>query len=86
MYWAYNFAPACKLRPAHNVYEIFWVTKGEKWYYYKRCSTIHCEKGEPNLTTLIFKRDYKMNMPQDFLIGDKWNGLVGIFNFYVKRF
>ena len=64
MYWAYNFAPACKLRPSHNVYEIFWVTKGEKWNYSKRCSTHHCEDGEPNLTTLKFIRDYKMNMPK----------------------
>ena len=64
MYWAYNFAPACRLRPAHNVYEIFWITKGKKWHYHKRCSTDHCQKGEPNLTTLLFKRDYKMNMPK----------------------
>lgn len=64
LYWVYNFAPACKLRPAHNMYEIFWVTKGSKWHYNKRCSTEHCQKGEPNLATLIFKRDYKMNMPK----------------------
>lgn len=64
MYWVYNFAPACKLRPAHNVYEIFWLTKGDNWHFNKRCSTHHCEKGEPNLSTFIFKRDYKMNMPK----------------------
>jgi DNA modification methylase len=64
MYWTYNFAPACKMRPAHNVYEIFWITKGEKWHYHNRCSTHHCQKGEPNLTTLKFIRDYKMNMPK----------------------
>jgi site-specific DNA-methyltransferase (adenine-specific) len=64
LYWAYNFAPACKLRPAHNIYEIFWVTKGKTWHYHNRCSTLHCTAGEPNLTTLIFKRDYKMNMPK----------------------
>lgn len=33
MYWTYNFAPACKLRPAHNVYEIFWVTRDGGWHY-----------------------------------------------------
>jgi len=64
MYWTYNFAPACKLRPAHNVYEIFWVTKGKTWHYNKRCSTVHCQNGESNLTTLKFIRDYKMNMPK----------------------
>ena len=64
MYWAYNFAPACKFRPAHNIYEIFWLTNDGGWHYNKRCNTYHCEKGEPNLTTLIFKRDYKMNMPK----------------------
>ena len=64
LYWTYNFAPACKKRPAHNVYEIFWVTKGDIWTYNNRCSTEHCQKGEPNLTTLNFKRDYKMKMPK----------------------
>ncbi|MCX8173305.1 MAG: site-specific DNA-methyltransferase [Thermoplasmata archaeon] len=64
MYWCYNFAPACKVRPAHNVYEIFWVTKGEQWTYNLRCNTHHCKKGEPNLTTLSFKRDYKVRMPK----------------------
>lgn len=64
LYWVYNFAPACKIRPAHNVYEIFWVTKGDRWYYHNRCSTSHCTSGEPNLTTLNFKKDYKVNMPK----------------------
>ena len=64
MYWKYNFAPACKLRPAHNVYEIFWITKDNDWHYSKRCNTHHCKNGEPNLTALVFKRDYKMNMPK----------------------
>ncbi len=64
MYWTYNFAPACKNRPTHNVYEIFWVTKDGGWYYHNRCSTAHCQNGEPNLSTLNFKRDYKMNMPK----------------------
>jgi len=64
MYWTYNFAPACKNRPAHNIYEIFWVTKDGGWHYNNRCSTHHCTEGEPNLTTLKFIRDYKMNMPK----------------------
>ncbi len=64
LYWSYNFAPACKKRPAHNIYEIFWITKGNKWTYNNRCTTEHCQKGEPNLGTLIFKRDYKVNMPK----------------------
>ena len=64
MYWNYNFAPACKLRPAHNVYEIFWVTGDGGWHYNKRCSTHHCTRGEPNLATLKFIRDYKRNMPK----------------------
>ena len=64
MYWIYNFAPAARKRPSHNVYEIFWVTKGKEWTYNKRCSTEHCTSGEPNLASLIFKRDYKVNMPK----------------------
>lgn len=64
MYWCYNFAPVCRKKPSHNVYEIFWVTKGEKWIFHNRCTTHHCQKGEPNLTTLNFKRDYKVNMPK----------------------
>ncbi len=64
MYWTYNFAPVCRKRPSHNVYEIYWVTKGEKWTFKNRCSTHHCQYGEPNLSTLNFKRDYKVNMPK----------------------
>ena len=64
LYWVYNFAPVCRKKPSHNVYEIYWVTKGKKWTYNKRCSTEHCQKGEPNLATLKFARDYKMNMPK----------------------
>jgi len=64
LYWIYNFATASKKRPSHNVYEIYWVTKSEKWTYHKRCNTSHCLSGEPNLTSLIFKRDYKINMPK----------------------
>jgi len=62
LYWTYNFAPRCYRKPSHNVYEIFWVTKGSTWKYNNRCSTEHCLKGEPNLTTLRFKKDYKINM------------------------
>lgn len=64
MYWSYNFAPACKNRPAHNIYEIFWITKGKEWAYNNRCNTDHCLEGESNLTMLDFKRDYKVNMPK----------------------
>jgi len=64
LYWTYNFAPRCLKRPSHNIYEIYWVTKGNKWFYNNRCSTSHCQKGEPNLTLLNFKRDYKVNMPK----------------------
>ena len=28
MYWTYNFAPVCRRKTSHNVYEIYWVTKG----------------------------------------------------------
>lgn len=64
MYWVYNFAPVCRKKTAHNVYEIYWITKGEKWIFNNRCTTHHCQQGEPNLSTLIFKRDYKVNMPK----------------------
>jgi DNA modification methylase len=64
LYWIYNFAPVCRKKPSHNVYEIYWVTKSDEWTYHKRCSTEHCLIGEPNLTTLKFIRDYKVNMPK----------------------
>ena len=64
LYWTYNFAPTCRVKPSHNVYEIYWVTKGDRWTYHNRCSTHHCQSGEPNLTTLKFIRDYKVNMPK----------------------
>ena len=64
MYWTYNFAPACRARLSHNVYEIYWVTKGDKWTFHNKCTTHHCQRDEPNLTTLNFKRDYKVNMPK----------------------
>ncbi len=64
MYWVYNFAPVCRRKTSHNVYEIYWVTKSDKWTFHNRCSTHHCQQGEPNLSTLNFKRDYKVNMPK----------------------
>ncbi len=64
LYWSYNFAPYCRKRPAHNVYEIYWMVRSDSWYYSNTCSTSHCQDGEANLSTLIFKRDYKKNMPK----------------------
>lgn len=64
LYWVYNFAPVCRKKPSHNVYEIYWVTKSDRWTFHNRCNTEHCRGGEPNLTTLNFKRDYKVNMPK----------------------
>lgn len=64
LYWSYNFAPACKNRPAHNVYEIFWLTKNKKWFYKNRCATNHCQHNEANLSTFKIKRDYVVNMPK----------------------
>jgi DNA modification methylase len=64
MYWVYNFAPVCRKKTSHNVYEIYWITKGKNWTFNNRCSTHHCQQGEPNLSTLNFKRDYKVNMPK----------------------
>lgn len=64
IYWVYNFAPACRKRPAHNVYEIFWLVKGHRYTYNRRCSTEHCLSGEANLSSFIFKRDYKRAMPK----------------------
>jgi len=64
MYWVYNFAPVCRKKTSHNVYEIYWMTKGESWTFNNRCATHHCQQGEPNLSTLNFKRDYKVNMPK----------------------
>lgn len=64
LYWAYNFAPYCKLRPAHNVYELYWVVKGDDWYYSNECSYEHCQNGEANLSTLQIKRNYLKGMPK----------------------
>jgi DNA modification methylase len=64
LYWTYNFAPSCSRKPSHNVYEIYWVVKSGMWTFHNRCTTHHCQRGEPNLTTFNFKRDYKVNMPK----------------------
>lgn len=64
LYWSYNFAPYCKLRPAHNIYEIFWATRDDTWYYDNTCEYDHCQRGEANLSLINVKRDYKKNMPK----------------------
>jgi len=64
LYWAYNFAPYCKKRPAHNVYELFWLVKGDDWYYENECSFEHCQDGESNLSVLDVKRNYLKEMPK----------------------
>lgn len=64
LYWNYNFAPYCKKRPAHNVYEIYWMVKGDDWYYNNECDYDHCQDGEGNLSAVPVKRDYKKEMPK----------------------
>ena len=64
LYWSYNFAPYCKKRPAHNIYEIYWIVKGDNWYYNNECNYNHCQEGEGNLSLIPVKRDYKKNMPK----------------------
>jgi len=64
MYWAYNFAPYCSRRPAHNVYEIFWVTNTERHYYNNECSHDHCQNGEANLSMMKINRDYHKDIPK----------------------
>jgi len=64
LYWTYNFAPYCKLRPAHNVYELFWIVKDDDWYYSNECSFDHCQEGEANLSVLDIKRNYLKEMPK----------------------
>lgn len=64
LYWAYNFAPYCKKRPAHNVYELFWLVKDDDWYYSNECSFDHCQEGEANLSVLDIKRNYLKEMPK----------------------
>lgn len=64
LYWAYNFAPYCKKRPAHNIYELFWMVKGDDWTYMNECSFDHCQEGEANLSVLDVKRNYLEEMPK----------------------
>lgn len=65
LYWSYNFAPYTKKRPAHNVYEIYWVTKDSNdWYYTNECSYPHCTEGEANLSHIYVKRDYHKDIPK----------------------
>jgi DNA modification methylase len=64
LYWAYNFAPYCKKRPAHNVYELFWMVKSDDWHYSNECSFDHCTDGEANLSVLDIKRNYLKEMPK----------------------
>jgi site-specific DNA-methyltransferase (adenine-specific) len=63
LYWEYNFAPYCTRRPAHNVYEIYWVVGEERHYYDNECSYDHCTDGEANLSALTIPRDYHQNLP-----------------------
>ena len=62
MYWVYGFAPYCTKRPAHNVYEIFWITKNDSYYYDNKCSYDHC-KGESNLSVIEVNRDFIEGKP-----------------------
>lgn len=64
LYWVYNFAPYCTKRPAHNVYELFWLVKADEWYYSNECSFDHCQTGESNLSVLNVKRNYLKEMPK----------------------
>lgn len=64
LYWAYNFAPYCKKRPAHNVYELFWMVKSDDWHYSNECHFEHCEQGEANLSVLDIQRNYLKEMPK----------------------
>ena len=64
LYWEYNFAPYCTRRPAHNVYELYWMVKNDDWYYTNECSHHHCQEGEANLSVLDIKRNYLKEMPK----------------------
>lgn len=64
LYWSYNFAPYCEKRPAHNVYEIYWMVKGDEWHYDNSCRFDHCQEGEANLSMLDVKRNYMKEMPK----------------------
>ena len=60
LYWSHNFAPPCKNRLAHNVYEIFWFTKSrDKCRYNNRCRFKHCRDGEKNLSNIFVKKEYR---------------------------
>lgn len=62
LYWAYNFAPFCKNKPSHNIYEIYWFSKKKKSFYSNICSLDHCMKGEKNLSLIQIKRNYIKNI------------------------
>ena len=64
LYWEYNFAPYCTRRPAHNVYEIFWITRSDDYYYTNECTHSHCTEGEANLSAISVKRNYIQDMPK----------------------
>ena len=64
MYWEYNFAPYCSRRPAHNVYEIYWVVNEDRWYYDNECSHDHCQEGEANLSAMEIPRNYHKDIPK----------------------
>lgn len=64
LYWSYNFAPYCRVRPAHNIYEIYWCLKGDEWTYNNECSFEHCRDGEANLSHIPVKRDYHKDIPK----------------------
>lgn len=65
LYWNYNFAPYCKKRPAHNIYEIFWLTKSKKnWIYNNKCNQSHCTVGEANLSAITVKKEYLRGIPK----------------------
>ena len=62
LYWIYNFAPYCIKRPAHNVQEIFWLTKSDNYFYNNECSMPHCLDGESNLSTIKVNREFIKGM------------------------
>jgi site-specific DNA-methyltransferase (adenine-specific) len=64
LYWNYNFAPYCTRRPAHNVYEIYWMRRGDSWTYDNECTHTHCTEGEANLAAIDVKREYISEMPK----------------------
>jgi len=64
LYWSYNFAPYCTRRPAHNIYEVFWVVKSDEWYYTNECTFDHCDEGEANLSCIDVNREYLKEQPK----------------------